>query len=104
MGYRTSSANFTDQNGSNRGSRNIEMASNREIVTLPGRLAGMGRDVQCSVGAVKVSLPGTAEYNYVRPVIHNTPTDLPDGPYQITFGEKTERVQRHNGTWIAAIG
>jgi hypothetical protein len=101
MGYPTSFANFTDRNGRE---RNIEMASNREIVTLPGHLAGMGRDVNCSVGAVKVSLPGTAEYNYVRPVIHDAPADLPDGLYQITFGGKTDRVQRHNGAWLAPIG
>jgi hypothetical protein len=81
-----------------------DMTSNRESVTLPGRLVGMGRDVECSVGAVKVSsLPGTAEFNYIRPVIYDAPADLPDGPYSITFGGKTERVQRKFGAWIAPV-
>ncbi|MGA2350358.1 MAG: hypothetical protein ABSF70_08000 [Terracidiphilus sp.] len=79
------------------------MASNHEIVRLPGRLAGMGREIQCSVQAVKVSLPGTAEYNYIRPHILDVPTDLPDGLYSLTFGGLTERVQRHTGAWIAPV-
>jgi hypothetical protein len=61
----------------------------------------MGRDVNCSVRAVKVSLPGTDEYTYIRPVIYGAPSDLPDGPYSITFGGKTESVQRLMGAWIA---
>ncbi len=79
------------------------MTSNRESVTLPGHLVGMGRAVDCGVRAVKVSLPGTAEYNYIRPVIYDVPSDLPDGLYTITFGGKTERVQRHGGAWIAPV-
>ena len=79
------------------------MASKRESITLPGRLVGMGHDVECRVRAVKVSLPGTAEYNYIRPVIHDVPSDLPDGLYSITFGGKTERVQRQHGAWISPV-
>ena len=79
------------------------MTSNRESVTLAGRLVGMGREVDCSVRVVKVSLPGTAEYNYIRPVIHDVPADLQDGLYSITFGGKTERVQRQYGAWIAPV-
>lgn len=79
------------------------MASKRENVTLSGHLVGMGRDVNCRVRVVKVSLPGTAEYNYTRPVIHDVPSDLPDGLYSITFGGKTERVQRQHGAWIAPV-
>lgn len=79
------------------------MASKRESVILPGRLVGMGRDVNCKVRVVKVSLPGTAEYNCIRPVIYDAPSDLPDGPYSITFGGKTERVQRQHGAWIAPV-
>jgi hypothetical protein len=79
------------------------MASKRESVTLPGRLVGMGHDANCKVRVVKVSLPGTDQCNYIRPVIHDVPSDLPDGLYSITFGGKTERVQRQYGAWIAAI-
>ena len=79
------------------------MTSSRESVTLLGRLVGRGREVDCSVRAVKVSLPGTAEHNYIRPVIYDVPADLPDGLYRITFGGKTERVQRQYGAWIARV-
>ncbi len=64
---------------------------------------GMGREVDCSVRAVKVSLLGTDDYNYIRPVIYDVPSDLPDGLYNITFGGKTDRVQRHSGAWIAPV-
>jgi hypothetical protein len=80
------------------------MASTRENVTLPGCLVGMGRDVECSVRAVKVSLRGTGDYNYVRPLICDTPADLPDGPYVITFGGATHNVQRLRGSWIGNAG
>jgi|GEM_PF-2220079 len=79
------------------------MTSNRESVTLPGHLVGMGREADCGVRAIKVSLPGTAEYNYIRPAIYDVPSDLPDGLYSITFGGKTERVQRQYGAWIAPV-
>jgi len=79
------------------------MASKRESITLPGHLVGMGHDVNCKVRVVKVSLPGTDVYNYIRPVIHDVPSDLPDGLYSITFGGKTERVQRQYGAWIAPV-
>ena len=79
------------------------MASKRENVTLSGHLVGMGRNVDCRVRVVKVTLPGTAEYNYTRPVIHDVPSDLPDGLFSITFGGKTERVQRQYGAWIAPV-
>jgi hypothetical protein len=79
------------------------MASNREFVRLRGRLVGMGREIECGVQAVKVSLPGTAEYNYIRPHIFDIPSELPDGLYSLTFGGMTERVQRHNGAWIAPV-
>lgn len=77
------------------------MTSNRESVALPARLIGMGRELDCQVRAIKVSLPGTAEYNFIRPIICDVPADLPDGLYSITFGGKTERVQRQHGAWIA---
>lgn len=79
------------------------MASKRESITLPGRLVGMGHDVNCKVRVVKVSLPGTDEYNYIRPVIYDVPSDLPDGLYSIRFGGKSERVHRHGGAWVAPV-
>jgi hypothetical protein len=63
----------------------------------------MGREIQCSVQAVKVSLPGTVEYNYIRPHIFDVPADLQDGLYCLTFGGMSEKVQRHTGAWIAPV-
>jgi hypothetical protein len=78
------------------------MASDRESVTMRGRLVGMGRDVECHVTAIKVSLRGTDDYQYVRPQIHGTPAGLPDGIYTITYDGVTDRVQRQYGSWTAA--
>jgi hypothetical protein len=79
------------------------MSSNHENVTLPGRLVGAGRAVECSVCLVKVSLPGTAIFEYIHPIIHDAPADLPDGFYDLTFGGKAEKVQRQRGAWIAPV-
>ncbi len=82
------------------------MTTNRETVTLSGRLVGMGRDVSCSVRAVKVSLRGnggTVDFTYTRPVIFDAPSDLPDGPYTLTYDGQTVKVQQVNGSWLARV-
>jgi len=53
--------------------------------------------------AIEVSLPGTADYNFMRPVIYDAPADLPDSAYKIAFGGNTEDVQRHDGAWVARV-
>jgi hypothetical protein len=70
---------------------------------LSGRLSGMGRDAECNVSAVKVSLPGTNAFEYANLGIHNEPADLPDGQYEVRFSGRTVPVQRHGGAWIARI-
>ena len=79
------------------------MASHRETVMLAGRLRGMGRDVECSVNAVRVSLPNSYEYEYARMMILNEPKDLPDGQYEVTSDGRTSKVQRKFGAWIAGV-
>ena len=79
------------------------MASRRQAVGLSGRLRGMGRDVPCTVIAVKVTLPGTEVYDYVRPMIADEPKDLPNGLYKVGFDGRTISVQRRDGAWIAPI-
>ena len=82
------------------------MTSRRETVTLSGRLVGMGRDVICSVRAVKVSLPGSggaADFNYVRAVIFEEPSDLLDRPYILSYGGQTTKVRRVNGSWLTLV-
>jgi hypothetical protein len=53
--------------------------------------------------AVKVSLPGTDTYEYVRPLISGAPQDLRDGLYKLTFDGRTVPVQRHGGAWLSVI-
>jgi len=51
------------------------MSSKYELVSVSGRLQGMGRDVACTVFAEKVSLRGTDIYEYVvrsLPVLRET--------------------------------
>jgi hypothetical protein len=77
------------------------MASHREIVMLSGRLKGMGREADCIVSAVKVSLPGTNASHYTKCQIQNAPDDLPEGQYQVTFGGDTTNVRKRDGFWLA---
>jgi hypothetical protein len=68
---------------------------------LSGLLRGMGREAECTVSTVKVSLPGTNHYEYTKLGIHNEPAELPDGPYAVTIEGRTVPVQRHLGAWIS---
>jgi hypothetical protein len=49
------------------------MNSNRETVMLAGRLSGMGNEAECTVSAVKVSLPQLNTWEYVKCDIHLAP-------------------------------
>jgi hypothetical protein len=77
------------------------MGPHRTSVVLPGRLIGMGLDVECDVSAVKVSLPGTNLFEYAKLGIHNAPGEMPDGDYQITFAGRTAAIKRYGGAWIS---
>jgi hypothetical protein len=74
--------------------------SHRETVMMTGRLKGMGRQVGCTVSAVKVSLPELDIWEYVKCDIHLAPDDLPDGPYQVTFQGRTMEVKLLDGFWV----
>jgi len=80
------------------------MASHRENVIVAGQLEGMGRREECQVHAVKVSLPGTPEYEYARPTIFDAPSDLQDGVYTLSFDRRSVKVQRVQGAWVAPSG
>jgi hypothetical protein len=80
-----------------------DMPSRHENVILPGRLGGMGRNEECSVHAVEVSLPGTENHIYTHPVISGAPSDLPDGLYSLRFGGATARAERLHGAWILPV-
>ena len=74
--------------------------SYRETVMMAGRLKGMGREAECTVSAVKVSLPQLNIWEYVRCDIHLAPENLPDGRYAVTFEGKTMEVKLLYGLWF----
>ena len=73
--------------------------SKRESVILNGTLKGMGREVPCSVLALKVSLPQLNIFEYIRCDIHQAPVDLPDGHYSVFFEGRTMKVNKSDGLW-----
>jgi hypothetical protein len=79
------------------------MSSKRELVSMSGRLEGMGRDVTCTVFAEKVSLRGTDVYEYVRPFISGAPRDLQNGLYKLTFDGRVLSAKRKGGAWVFPI-
>ena len=79
------------------------MSSKHELVSVSGRLQGMGRDVACTVLAEKVSRRGTDAYEYVRPFITGAPRDLQNGLYKLTFDGRVPSAQRHKGAWVSFI-
>jgi hypothetical protein len=78
------------------------MASHRESVMLSGLLKGMGREAECLVSALKVSLPGTNVSHYASCSIFSAPDDLPEGQYLVTFGGETTAVQKRDSYWVAS--
>jgi len=76
------------------------MSSHRETVILKGQLEGMGVLAECTVSAVKVSLPLLNIWEYVRCSIHKAPGSLPDGHYQVTFAGRTMDVKKLGGDWL----
>jgi hypothetical protein len=79
------------------------MSSNYELVSVSGRLQGMGRDVACTVFAEKVSRRGTDVYEYVRPFITGAPRDLQNGVYKLTFDGRVLSAKRKGGAWVSPI-
>ena len=69
--------------------------SHRKIVMIPGMLQGMGKEVECTVGATRVSLAGSSESALSRFGIHQAPADLPDGQYTLAIMDSGRRVT-HN--------
>ena len=74
--------------------------SHRETVMMTGRLKGMGRKAECTISAIKVSLPQLNIWEYVKCDIHLAPEDLPDGRYEVTFENKTMEVKLLDGFWV----
>jgi hypothetical protein len=77
------------------------MASIKERVRFPGTLRGEGQEATCTVRAIKVSLPGTAEFAYTDYEVENVSKQLPEGIYQLFTNGETIAVKYRNGFWLA---
>lgn len=78
------------------------MESRIEIEMLPGCLIGPGREIPCTVGARRISLPETGAIKYRTLGICGVSDDIPDGHYQVTFAGQTFPIRRHRGAWISS--
>ena len=67
---------------------------------MSGWLKGMGHEAECTVSAVKVSLPELNISEYVKCDIHLAPEDLPNGVYQVSFEGRTMKVKKLDGDWL----
>jgi hypothetical protein len=74
--------------------------SRRETVMMTGRLKGMGREAECTIGAVMISPPLLDTGEYVDCDIYFAPEDLPDGKYEVTFESRTTEVKKLDGEWL----
>jgi hypothetical protein len=81
------------------------MASTREPVSFPGILRGGGHEANCTIRAIKVSLPGKPSvFEYVEYSIENVSKPLPDNVYELSANGKTIAVRNQNGNWLSASG
>jgi hypothetical protein len=68
---------------------------------LSGVLRGMGREEKCIVSATEVSLPGIPS-EYTKCSIHQAPSDLPEGHYEVEYEGRIARIQKFQGMWVTA--
>ena len=81
------------------------MASTREPVSFPGILRGGGVEANCTVRAIKVSLPGMPSmFEYVEYSIESVSKPLPDNVYELSANGRTIAVRNKNGHWVSASG
>jgi hypothetical protein len=78
--------------------------SNCETVKKAGRLSGMGHEAECTVSAVKVSLPQLNTWENGKCDIYLAPENLPDGQYRVTFEGRTMQVRKRDGNWVDGAG
>jgi hypothetical protein len=80
--------------------------SQRKIVMFRGKLEGMNRVADCTVSAVRRTLPGTGMSALSRITIHQAPADLPEGRYTVTYSDGLQTaqmaMQKTAVGWIAA--
>jgi len=74
--------------------------STREPVRCSGIIRGAGGEATCTVYAMKVSLPGTDQFEYVDWSVKNMSVNLPDGPYQVSAFGRVTAVAIRNGYFL----
>ena len=79
------------------------MPSNRVIVTMRGMTGGMGLEAECLVKAMEITLPNSGlPPEYAKMSIHRVSIgNLPDGPYEVSFAGRQERMQKRGDEWYA---
>jgi hypothetical protein len=91
-----------------RGSKkDLNMASRREAVLLPGILRGGGKEITCTVRATKVSLSESfglpVAVAYCEYSIQSLSKVLPEGRYQLSVNAEVIPMQYQSGLWLALM-
>ena len=61
----------------------------------------MGREALCIVMGTRSKLPDGSAGKLLRLTVNQEPTDLPDGPYDLLFHGRMEKVRRKAGSgWL----
>lgn len=61
----------------------------------------MGREAFCVVIGTRKKLPGGSAGELVVLTVNQESPNLPDGPYELLFEGRTEKVWRKTGFWVA---
>ena len=77
------------------------MTSTRERVSLPGILRGNGHEVECTVLATKVTLPGANAVAFCQYSVRKVPKNLPEGRYKLSVNAEVIPVRLQGGFWLA---
>ena len=73
----------------------------REAVLIEGILRRMNLEAPCLVRAVKISLPNLDTWEYVRADITQAPSELPVGPYHVSFDGRKMKVEKTPRGWVS---
>jgi len=71
----------------------------RENVLISGTLTKSGALANCIVRVMKVTIPKLSVTEYVRADVALAPPHLPDGDYELHFGDRMMRVKNAAGRW-----
>lgn len=72
----------------------------RTIVLVNGVLRGMGHETQCEMLAIREKSPNQPPL-YRKCSVIESPPNMPDGEYTVSFDHATVKVYREGGLWLA---